>query len=119
MSLSIGSIGHAFATAIHDAKMGAKAVAAFITQNKSKIDATVQEVGDVITFLDPALGPVVNTVERIESAAMGELCAVCVDLSLAPDVKTFAVNLPSELLPQIKALADRYVNHPAVAAVKG
>lgn len=119
MSLSLGSIGHAFAVAIHDTKTAAKAVANFIARNQVKIDTAVQEAGDVLTFVDPALGPIVNTVERVESAALGELCAVCVDLSVAPDAKTFVANLPVELLPQIKALAAKYVNHPAVVAVKG
>lgn len=116
MAFSIGSIGHAFATAIHEAKVVAKGVADFITAHKVQIDQDVQEAGDVLTFADPVLGPVVNTVERIESAALGELCAVCVDLSVAPDAKTFVANLPVELLPQIKALAAKYVSHPMVVA---
>lgn len=116
MAFTIGSIGHAFATAIHEAKVAAKAVADFITANNVKIDTAITEAGNVITFVDPALGPIVNTVERIESAAMGELCAVCVDLSVAPDAKTFVANLPVELLPQIKAIAAKYISHPVVVA---
>jgi hypothetical protein len=108
MSISLGSIGHVFATAAHDLKVGAQAFAKFFEAHGSQIGTDIQVVGGVLSTI-PGLGPTGAVVERAGEATLGVILDAInkIEGDLKPDASgnvSVPVQVSKDLIAELKLL---------------
>jgi hypothetical protein len=97
---SFKSLGHFFASAAHDIKVGVT----FLTTHQQQINAVGETVAAVVGVADPALAPLATSIERAGEAALGEVLAVVSKLDDAAAAKGASVSLDAAAVAEFKAL---------------
>lgn len=110
------SVGHFFASVVHDLKVGAQ----YLEAHEAQINAAVATGVAVISLADPALAPLAVVISRAEEALLGDFLAVIEKagdaghadgLNLKLDADTVAAG--KKLLSDIKKLKPVAANPPA------
>lgn len=106
MSFSINTIEHEFATVAHDLKVGAKAVAAFVTAHQGQIKTDIEVTTGVLATI-PGLGPTAAVLERAGEASLGLLLNAIAQVqsdSKEGDAVVISVKVAKDLLSDFRQL---------------
>lgn len=113
---SFKSLGHFFASVVHDIKVGADATTQFLTKNEAAIDKDAETAATVIAAADPALAPVVTSIERAGEALLGEALAAVNAVDAAANSPA-TITLDVAAVQEIKALGADITKLKGAAAV--
>jgi hypothetical protein len=94
---SFKSVGHFFASAVHDSKV-------WLSGHQSQIDAGLRAGATVISAVDPALAPLAMQLERASEAALGQVLAVVSTVSDASAAQGLNLQLDQSAIAEFKAL---------------
>lgn len=106
------SLATAFQKAWTDFKLGATAVASFLTKNQANIQAGVTDVSTVVSTLVPGVAPIVTAADSIEEVIVGKILALANDAANATTLSA----LFQEVWPTILSLKTSLSSHSAVVA---
>lgn len=109
---SFQTVGHFFASLVHDIKVGAEATAQFISKNQSTIDQDAEIAATLISAADPALAPIVTSIERAGEALLGEALA-------AVNAVSAAANSPVTITLDIAAVNELKQLGADISKLKG
>ena len=97
---SFKSLGHFFASAAHDIKVGVT----FLQAHQPQIDSALETGAAVVSIADPALAPLATQIERAGEAALGEVFAVVSKLNDAEAAHGVSISLDSAAIAEFKNL---------------
>lgn len=97
---SFKSLGHFFASAAHDIKVGVT----FLQNHQTQIDGVLQTGAAVVSIADPAFAPLATEIERAGEAALGEIFAVVSKISDAEAAHGVNISLDAAAIAEFKAL---------------
>lgn len=100
MSFTLKSVGHAFATVVHDVSVAVD----FLIKHQGQINQNIAAGVAVVSFIDPAVAPLATTIARAGESLLGEALAVAHKLSDAEAQKGINVQLDYAAYQELKAL---------------
>jgi hypothetical protein len=100
MSFSLKTVGHFFAVAAHDVKVGVQ----FLVSHESQIDKGLQVGAAVVSLVDPALAGIATAIDRAGEAALGEVLGTVDKLTADQAKDGWTVTFSADAYADFKAL---------------
>jgi hypothetical protein len=100
MSFSVKTVGHFFAVAAHDVKVGVQ----FLVSHESQIDKGLQVGAAVVSLVDPALAGIATAIDRAGEAALGEVLGTVDKLTADQAKDGWTVTFSADAYADFKAL---------------